>query len=163
MWNLLHFLQSLGRRNQFENAPLRNFDEIVGFHCPMRAAEGLLTCWTATPTPRSCQSSLPGKCNPVGSQGTRLFTDGGQSTVRYCGSFAEQFLRPSPVIKFLAHLFRRSATSVAGRVQPSLAAMNPNEEEAGSANLVVVRHVVLNRDKKVVGYEFFQPEASKAG
>lgn len=67
------------------------------------------------------------------------------------------------MLKFLFHLFRRSATSVAGHVQPSLATINPNEEEAGSANLVVVRHAVLNRDKKVVGYEFFQSDASKAG
>lgn len=67
------------------------------------------------------------------------------------------------MLKFLTHLFRRNATAAAGPAQRPPATTHVDEDEADSANLVVMRRAVLNRDKKVVGYEFVQADASKAG
>ncbi len=57
---------------------------------------------------------------------------------------------------FIARLFSLYSPVVPHRAQISDPEMDAHEEEDGTENLVVLRHAVLDRNKKVVGYEFFQ-------
>ena len=55
---------------------------------------------------------------------------------------------------FLAQLLRQRAPALPDRVAPPLALAQ--EPEDGSGDLVLMRHAVLNRDKRIAGYEFLQ-------
>ena len=57
---------------------------------------------------------------------------------------------------FIARLFSLYAPVMPSRAQLPAAEVDSQEEEDGTENLVVLRHAVLDRNKKVVGYEFFQ-------
>ncbi len=59
---------------------------------------------------------------------------------------------------FFTRLLRLRSPIVSRRVQLSDASMDAQEEEESTENLVVLRHAVLDRDKKVAGYEFFLPD-----
>ena len=59
---------------------------------------------------------------------------------------------------FIARLFSLYAPVMPSRAQLPAAEVDSQEEEDGTENLVVLRHAVLDRDKKVAGYEFFLPD-----
>jgi len=68
--------------------------------------------------------------------------------------------QPLAVLKFLALLLKRRTPLDLGLAQRRTTTPSIAEDAGASAHLFVMRHVVLNRDKKVVGYAFFQPDVS---
>jgi TPR repeat protein/c-di-GMP-related signal transduction protein len=63
---------------------------------------------------------------------------------------------------FLSRLFSSHPPAAARPDRLAAAVLALQDEDEDTSNLVVLRKVVLTRDKKVAGYEFFQPDAPES-
>lgn len=66
------------------------------------------------------------------------------------------------MLRFLARLFRQPAPAAPRRDQRPESAIDAQEADENTENLVVLRQAVLTRDKKVAGYVFVQPDETGA-
>jgi EAL and modified HD-GYP domain-containing signal transduction protein len=63
---------------------------------------------------------------------------------------------------FFAHLLRQRAPALPGRAAPPVNHQEAPQDDDGADDLAVLRHAVLNRDKQIAGYAFFQAEDANA-
>ncbi|MBK7003385.1 MAG: SEL1-like repeat protein [Rhodoferax sp.] len=63
---------------------------------------------------------------------------------------------------FISKLFKPSPSPATGAVRTPSAVQDMQDDHDGVESLAVLRQAVLTRDKKVAGYEFFQPDEVSA-
>ena len=64
---------------------------------------------------------------------------------------------------FFAQLLRQRAPALPDRAAPPVNHKEAPQDDDGADDLAVLRHAVLNRDKQIAGYAFFQADDANAG